>query len=255
MVLGVQSFQAVADRVVGGGAAGGRATRGWRRSAARHSGREATANKWLWWEFADQSSQQRTVLIVLFAGALGALVHALRSFFWYVGNRNLKWSWVPMYLLLPLVGATLALVFYIILVAGLFAGAPGGGKIAGFAAIAALVGMFSRQASEKLEEIFNTIFTKPKEGKDPAKTTSEVTKVTVGGTSGAQTLSVVGSGFQEPLTVKLTGPPGAVATATPKNVTPNKFDADVTGTLTSGEWSLTVTSEDEKPSDPFKFTV
>ena len=52
----------------------------------------------------------RLLLIVILAGALGSLVHTARSVFWYVGNRLLKWSWVPKYILQPFAGSALAVI-------------------------------------------------------------------------------------------------------------------------------------------------
>jgi len=206
------------------------------------------------------SLQRTTILIVLFSGALGGLVHALRSYFWYVGNRELKWSWVPMYLLLPFTGAMLGLVFYIVLVAGLFAGAPGSdGKLAGFAAIATLVGMFSTPAALKLQDIFETVFAKRQQGKDTVKPaespTPVVKKVTVtAGAGGSQTLSVEGTDFREPLTVKMTNSAGVMPLVTAKNVTPTKFEADVT--LEAGStWTIAVAGKDGKASQAVTFTV
>lgn len=43
----------------------------------------------------------RLLLIVMLAGALGSLVHSIRSFFWYIGNRELVWSWTGKYLMQP----------------------------------------------------------------------------------------------------------------------------------------------------------
>src|SRR5467141_2956498 len=42
----------------------------------------------LGWTF-DIWDEQRLLLLVIFGGALGTLVHSLRSVYWYVGNRNL----------------------------------------------------------------------------------------------------------------------------------------------------------------------
>ena len=56
----------------------------------------------------------RLILIVVIVGSLGALIHVARSFYWYVGNRNLKSSWLLMYFLLPFTGGGLALLFYLI---------------------------------------------------------------------------------------------------------------------------------------------
>src|SRR5437763_1471100 len=39
-------------------------------------------------------------LVVAIAGALGGAIHTLRSVAWYVGNRRLRWSWLPFNLLL-----------------------------------------------------------------------------------------------------------------------------------------------------------
>src|SRR5690606_23867587 len=47
------------------------------------------------------SRETSMFVVVMAAGALGAVVHVLRSFYWYVGNRALRRSWLVMYLLLP----------------------------------------------------------------------------------------------------------------------------------------------------------
>jgi hypothetical protein len=209
----------------------------------------------------DHTLQQRMLLVVLFAGALGGVVHALRSFFWYVGNRDLRLSWVPLYLLLPLTGSLLGLVFYIVLVAGLFAGAPGqDAKPAGFAAIAALVGMFSTPAAEKLQEIFETIFTKRPQGKDTVKpadvAASEpvVQGVTVTATAkGTRAIAVKGTDFRPPLTVKLTDAVGGTVRPSAANATASGFDAETS--LAAGNWMITVVNADGNTSAAFGFAV
>ncbi len=60
-------------------------------------GTEAPGPTFLVWPFP-RGSEQATLLLVFFAGVLGALVHALRSFYWYVGHRKLIVSWVAMLL-------------------------------------------------------------------------------------------------------------------------------------------------------------
>jgi hypothetical protein len=118
------------------------------------------------------TSEQRLIVIVLLCGAFGGLLHAIRSLGWYAGNRNLVRSWALTYLLMPAVGALLALVFFFVLSAGLFVGPSSlaTAKTAGFAAIAVLVGLFNVQAAQKLQEIFETIFTKKPQGADAQKT-------------------------------------------------------------------------------------
>jgi hypothetical protein len=100
------------------------------------------------------------LVMVALAGATGAMGHVLRSFFRYVGDRKLVWSWVPSYVLIPLVGAVLAVITYVVVRAGLISGTGGLalGNPYGFAAIGLLVGLFSGQAAEKLKEVFETLF-------------------------------------------------------------------------------------------------
>jgi hypothetical protein len=101
-------------------------------------------------------------IMVALAGALGGLIHATRSLVVYVGTRTLRWSWVAYYLLLPLVGALGGTVFYVVLRAGLFSPSTEVDKASpfGFAAVAALVGLFSQLAIEKLRELAEQIFTR-----------------------------------------------------------------------------------------------
>ena len=112
--------------------------------------------------------EMRLFLIVAVAGALGGEVHALRSLSWYVGNRNLIWSWVLYYILVPLVSAALAIVFYLVIRGGFFSPTASIAETSpfGFAALAALVGMFSQSAAEKLKEVADTLLKKPPAGKD-----------------------------------------------------------------------------------------
>ncbi len=112
----------------------------------------------------------RLLLMVALSGALGGLVHALRSVYWYVGNRSLVRSWLAMYVLLPLVGATLAVVFYLVIRGGFFSPQATVQETSpfGFAALAVLVGMFSTQAALKLKQVAGTVFAEPEAGRDPA---------------------------------------------------------------------------------------
>ena len=109
-------------------------------------------------------------MIVAMAGALSALVHALRSLYWYVGNRELVFSWLVMYILLPFVGATLGLVFYFVIRGGFFSPEATIEQTSpfGFAALSGLVDMFSEQAVLKLEEVAETLLAKPQPGEDAA---------------------------------------------------------------------------------------
>jgi hypothetical protein len=102
------------------------------------------------------------LLLALIAGALGTFVHISRSYVDYVGNRTLRSSWCPWYLLYSFIRAALALILYIALRGGLLTASTDVNPYE-MVAIAALVGMFTKQATDKLSEIFSTLFKTDKE--------------------------------------------------------------------------------------------
>lgn len=126
------------------------------------------------------SYEMRLILLVAMAGALGSLVHAFRSFFWYVGNREFVKSWILMYILLPLVGSFLSLIFYFVIRGGLFSNQASieATNPFGFAGLAGLVGMFSNQAALKLQEIAETMFSTKEStvGKDHVSSKQPISK-------------------------------------------------------------------------------
>jgi len=112
---------------------------------------------WLRFSLSDEA---RLIIIVILARALGSYVHSATSFIDYVGNRELKKSWAWWYILRPFIGISLALVFYFVIRAGFFtlSAEVEANSLYGFAAMAGLVGMFSKQATDKLSELFDTLF-------------------------------------------------------------------------------------------------
>ncbi|MGW2744987.1 hypothetical protein [Streptomyces sp. NPDC001450] len=106
------------------------------------------------------------LLAVICASALGSFVHAATSFATYVGNRRLYASWLWWYLLRAGIGVALALLVYFLLRGGLFAGGSGAGATNpyGFAGIAGLCGLFSKQATDKLREVCDTILSTSSDG-------------------------------------------------------------------------------------------
>jgi hypothetical protein len=97
--------------------------------------------------------------VVLASSGIGSMVHAIMSFTTYVGNRTFRKSWVSWYLMRPIIGAMVATLLYCALRAGLSPGASAGNTgIYGLAALGGLAGLFSKQASDKLEEIFDVAF-------------------------------------------------------------------------------------------------
>jgi hypothetical protein len=112
------------------------------------------------------ATESSILTMVILLGALGGSLHLVSSLFKYVGNRQFKRSWVLYYLAMPLTGAGLAPIIYLLLRVGILT--PSGGTTVGSSlanlnlmfiyAFALLTGMFSRAATDKLAEVFNTIF-------------------------------------------------------------------------------------------------
>ena len=108
----------------------------------------------------DVSRETRIILIVLVVGGLGSYIQAAVSFVTFTGHRRLYMSWIWWYILRPFTGPALALIFYFAFRGGLLSTTASTEDISlfGVAAISGLVGMFSRQAIDKLSELFNTLF-------------------------------------------------------------------------------------------------
>lgn len=107
--------------------------------------------------------EARFLITAALAGALGSSIHLATSFVEYAGCSNLVQSWGWWYVMRPGIGSALAIIVYFVLRAGLITGA---GQQAtanlnpfGIASVAALSGMFSKQALQKLREVFEQICT------------------------------------------------------------------------------------------------
>lgn len=115
-------------------------------------------------------ARRHLFLIALAAGGIGACVYAVSSFADYFGNRQLRVSWVWWLLLRVPLGIGLAIVVYLMLRGGLLFLYNTPTNLAaeainphGVAGLCALVGLFSRQAMDKLYELFCTLFSTAKE--------------------------------------------------------------------------------------------
>jgi hypothetical protein len=103
----------------------------------------------------------RLILLVLAVGGFAACIAGMKSFADYVGEDRLSSKWYWFYYAEPFVGAGMAFVFYLVMRGGLMTGTGADIKAVnpyGFAAVAALVGMFSDAAFRKLNEVFDTLF-------------------------------------------------------------------------------------------------
>lgn len=115
------------------------------------------------------SLEVQLLILVALAGALGSLLHSLRSISQYIGEQKLRWSWVPFYITLPFVGAVLGTILYLLFRGGLFSGEASALSVNkfGMPAVAALAGLFTSQALEKLKKVGDSIFERVEPGSDP----------------------------------------------------------------------------------------
>lgn len=156
-----------------------------------------------------------TAILILVAvlGGLGSFIHAGTSFVEYVGNEQLGRSWTWWYVLRVPIGASLALILYIAFRGGLFSTSATSGvvNIYGVGALAALAGLFSKQATNKLEDVFSALFRVPDgKGDDRLKDSLANPRPTVTATEPARliegaetTLAVRGTGFAEKAQARL----------------------------------------------------
>ncbi len=123
--------------------------------------------KFLLWTFS-LSNEACLILIVVLAGALGGQVRSLRSLAWYAGNKELKKSWLLQYILSPFIGATLAIVTYLVIRGGFISAGSTmrQSSLYVYAGIASIVGIASEPVALKLKQVAESLFTKPGKGKD-----------------------------------------------------------------------------------------
>jgi hypothetical protein len=151
------------------------------------------------------------MLMVLFAGALGGLVHAVKSLADYIGNRTAVTSWAWYYLTRPFLGGTLAFIVYAVLRGGFLTGTAGEVRVVspfGAIALAALAGMFADKAAQKLAEVFDTLFKTDdrRGGKLAAPVVDRLEPPTVRtGTKTAVDLKIIGDRLGATRTVKIEG--------------------------------------------------
>ncbi|PJG53196.1 hypothetical protein CVM73_21375 [Bradyrhizobium forestalis] len=210
---------------------------------------------------------KQMLFTVMVAGALGSLTHTMTSFGDYVGNRQLSTNWLWFMILRVPIGMTLAVLFYFIVRGGLLlptlSAPPAGGSAPtnstlqlnpyGMAAFAALAGMFSKQATDKLAAVFDAVFamTKPVERDNPLNAKDAELKVAPAKlTQGKlEELTVTGSGFQTETKATVNGKDRAFkkSSATEGKIT--LLEEDVRGV---GELAIVVVNPNK---DVFRTTI
>ncbi len=103
-------------------------------------------------------SAVQLIKVALYAGMLGGFLHASASLSVYMAHRSFSGSWLIWYLLRPWQGAVVGWAMYVITRAGLISGSDGDINPFGVAALGLLGGWFSKDAMEKMKEVFQTLF-------------------------------------------------------------------------------------------------
>ncbi len=134
----------------------------WPQQAASGSQSTSVENVQVLWGLlsGDITQEVQFVLIVAIMGALGGLVYSMTLFAHYIGRENFKtryWCW---YVLRPLVGAIVAVIFYLAFRGAFFtfSNDTQNLNISYIAALGGLVGIFSQEAMEKLRELARNLF-------------------------------------------------------------------------------------------------
>ena len=212
------------------------------------------------------SFDERLILLVIVAGILGSFVHGATSLADFIGNNKFNRNWTWFYLLRPAIGMALALVFYFVVRGGFLTTSGGARDINpyGIAALAGLVGMFSKQATDKLSEVFSTLFRaaagegdakrsgslKPDVATGPSITKVTPKSVTAGSTN--QTVTVTGTNFTRGCSVFLDTVQQDTTFVSESEVKAKLADANL---AVAKKFKLKVVNPDKKESPAVDFTV
>lgn len=190
---------------------------------------------------------QTMLLLVLAVGALGACLHALTSFGEYVGNKSYGMSWTLYYFLRPIIGATLAVLFFFLILGGLFT--INAGNVYGIIGMAGLIGLFSKQAMDKLADIFGVLFQSDREKDRKDKLHAQLPVIIAIDPPSAQagstdvTIIVTGSGFVNESKVQINGQDRVTTFGSATQLTATLLDSDV---AQEGMLKVTVVNPDDK---------
>jgi hypothetical protein len=219
--------------------------------------------------FLRQSAESRLVLdhgelllAVMLAGGIGSYIHGVNSFVTYVGNRSFVASWVPWYLLRPFMGIAMSVVFYVVVRGGVLVMSGGVSSVDPYAmmTVAALAGMFSKQASDKLAEVFDTLFRSRADDEradkleKPELKLADITPARVPAGSADTVVTATGTGFAADSVVKFDK---ADRPATFKSATELTFTIAAAELAAAGEHTVAIhnPASGGTTSNERKFTV
>lgn len=209
------------------------------------------------------SNEVRLLLIVLLAGAIGSSIHAANAYARHRAVKDYHPSWFWWYLLRFPIGMGLALLIYLVARGGLFAGSFANNEAAtdmvnpfGFAALSALAGLFAKQATAKLEEIFDNIFRTDDQHDRKANppVVDNPPTVHVGATGEDLNVQVSGRNFAEGATVTVNGEERVSKRVSDTELIVTLLDSDV---AEAGELAARVVNPPDKggQSERFKIVV
>ena len=108
--------------------------------------------------FGAVGSKSNAMLILVFmAGIAGSFIHTAQSLSSYIGNKRFVPSWILWYFLRPWIGGVLAIAVYIVIKGGLASSIDTENPY-GVISLGLLGGWFSKAATDKLREVFDTLF-------------------------------------------------------------------------------------------------
>lgn len=207
---------------------------------------------WGWLNGPGVSAEVRLMLVVMVAGALGSSIHAAKSFATFHGLKRWDDSWRWWYVLRLPTGMGLALLMYLLIRGGLFSmnatdqtQAVSTVNPFGFAGLAALVGMFAKQATEKMEELFENLLA-VKEQRSPAAPKPSVAPgltVKVPSPPAAVDLTIPGENFDADATATIGGKSRTIAKSTPTSLVVKLEAEDVAA---PGDLALKIANPKEK---------
>jgi hypothetical protein len=162
-----------------------------------------------------KAKEQYLVRFVLYLGILGACIHAMTSVATYAGNQTFLRSWTTWYVLRPFIGGALAWLVFLVFRGGFLGGTGTAGlNPYAFGALGALSGLFSKQVTDKLSELIDTLFRmKAGEGDDARADKASPSTVSITDVQPNQlsqgvdktTLTITGSGFSADSVVDVGG--------------------------------------------------
>lgn len=188
----------------------------------------------LWLNWKHPSAEPLELLLVVAMASIGACIHALTSLTTYIGNRRFIDSWSSWYLIRLPAGVGLALLLYFVLRAGFISASSGGGTINpyGLAAFAGLSGMFSKEATDMLHDVYSTVFKSSANSQradkvDGAMMIDHVTPASVLVGTKDLAVKIYGRGFFAATTAKVGSSKRAVRVKDDTTLTVTLLDADV----------------------------